>query len=133
MQYPLMIVALFFAYKPFIFGIESILNDLNHTFLFLGLGISFSTLQDTNKTQNKISKKVWENVRYSKIMLSVFALLTLCFLVLGSLGLITKVNTFLHELALGSFVLGISMMSLLKAASEMAENHQKKHGLSANM
>ena len=49
-QYPLMLVALYFAYEPLISGVESLdtlFEAYNKSLLFMGLGISFSTLQDT--------------------------------------------------------------------------------------
>jgi hypothetical protein len=52
LQYPLMLVGLFFCYKPFISDINSLWVEFNRAMVFMGLGISMSTLQDTAKTQN---------------------------------------------------------------------------------
>ena len=63
-QYPLMLIAAFFVIKPYINGLEFLKENPNIFFLnynnaliFFGLGIGFSTLQDTTKTQNNFSKK----------------------------------------------------------------------------
>ena len=67
-QYPLMLIATYFVLSPYINEIEQLkknpdllFKNLNLTLIFMGLGISFSSLQDTSKTQNKFSKKIWEN------------------------------------------------------------------------
>ena len=53
LQYPLMLIALYFAFKPYFNGLEItnekidlIFRNLNNMLIFMGLGISFSTLQD---------------------------------------------------------------------------------------
>lgn len=82
LQYPFMVLALFYAYKPFFNGLENILADFNHALIWMGLGISFSTLQDTTKTQNKLSLKVWQNPKYAKAFIYTFAVFTLFLLFL---------------------------------------------------
>lgn len=39
---------------------------LNKVLIFYGISISLSTLQDTQKTQNKMSKRVWEDPNKGK-------------------------------------------------------------------
>ena len=58
----------------------------------MGLGISFSTLQDTTKTQNKISKIVYQNPKYAKIFIIYVILLTLFFLSFGLFGFLFSQN-----------------------------------------
>ena len=65
LQYPMMLIAMYFAIKPYTYIFEVGVNnqdkmfaDLNSLLIFMGLGISFSTLQDTSKTQNKFSLKI---------------------------------------------------------------------------
>jgi hypothetical protein len=38
-----------------------IFENLNYLLIFMGLGVSFSFLQDTTKTQNNFSKKYLES------------------------------------------------------------------------
>ena len=63
-QYPLMLITLYFVVSPFFTGMEKIkenpdliFKNLNLMLIFMGLAISFSTLQDTHKTQNKLSSE----------------------------------------------------------------------------
>jgi magnesium-transporting ATPase (P-type) len=69
LQYPLMLLGLFYCCKPTLFGIDSIWMDLNKGLVFFGLAISLSTLQDITKTQEKISKRIFENPNYARIFL----------------------------------------------------------------
>ena len=70
LQYPMMLFAMYFAIKPYTYIFQVGINnqdkmfaDLNSLFIFIVLGISFSTLQDTSKTQNKFSLKIWQNLK----------------------------------------------------------------------
>lgn len=68
LQYPLMLVALYFSFIPYLSGLEKLrenltllFDNLNSALIFMGLGISFSSLQDTTKAQNKLSLNIWQN------------------------------------------------------------------------
>ncbi len=121
-----MVLALFYGYKPLFNGLENILADFNHAMIWMGLGISFSTLQDTTKIQNKRSLKVWQNPKYAKVFIYTFALFTLFLLVFGILGIFLSISEVLKEIAFGLMVLAIGMLGMLKAAKEMAEHHTFK-------
>jgi len=126
LQYPLMLIALYYAYKPFFYGFEFIWVYYNKVLLFMGLGISFSTLQDTTKTQNKLSKRVWENPKYAKMFLIYLALLIVFLISFGMFGIFVAENEIIKELSFGTIVLSIGFIGLLKSAMEMAENHIKR-------
>ncbi len=125
LQYPLIIAAMYFALKPIIFGFDNVWGDYNKLLILMGLSISFSTLQDTKKTQNNLSKKVWESPGLGKAF--IFALSTSTFFILltGIFGYFASTNEILRELSFGVIVLGIGLIGLLKAAVEMFENHRK--------
>ena len=62
LQYPFMLVAVFLAFQPYFGGFENLTSDgilagVNNMLIFMGLSVSFSTLQDTTKTQNELSPK----------------------------------------------------------------------------
>lgn len=131
LQYPLVITAMVFAVKPYMSGLEQsdefiddFLKNTNIVFIFLGLGISFSTLQDTTKTQNKISRKVWENPRKAKIIIFIVAFFVFLLLSLGISGLFTIKETELKNLSIGIIVLGIGVLNMLKSAIELFEYHR---------
>ena len=131
-QHPLMLIALYFVLSPYFNGIEQIkknpdliFENLNLMLIFMGLAISFSTLQDTNKTQNKFSKRIWESPKKGKIALIYLSLLCLFLVIYGLYGFFNNNNEVLKEISLGIIVLGIGMIGMLKTAIEMFENHRK--------
>jgi len=131
-QYPLVMVGVYFAFTPYIEGIENMAKNhdlffasINKTLLFFGLAISFSTLQDTTKTQNKLAKKVWESPQKGKAFIIMLCLMVFFFLSFGIYGYFITTNTKIKEISLGTSVLGIGMIGMLKAGVEMFENHRK--------
>lgn len=132
LQYPLMLIALYFAFSPYLSGIDNLRKNPNLIFLqlntcliFMGLGISFSSLQDTTKTQNKFSKDIWENPKKGKIVILIMSFLILLILLMGIIGYFNSVDGLLKDLSIGFIVLSLGMFSFLKAAVEMFENHRK--------
>lgn len=126
LQYPLMLVGLFYVYRPFFNGFESLLAEYNKALVFVGLAISFSTLQDSQKTQNKFSKRIWENPRHSKIFLIYLVALIFFILFFGIFCLFTNTYPKLNELSFGIIAVAIGLIGMLKTALEMAEYHQSK-------
>lgn len=125
LQYPLMLAGLFFALKPYFVGFDTLLENFNHALLFMGIGISFSTLQDTTKTQNAISKRVWEHPKKGKAMLSVLAVTAGWLILLGLFGTFFSKSAALQQVSTGMVALGIGMIGMLKSAIEMFEHHRK--------
>ena len=138
-QYPLMITALFFAFKPYLSGFDFLkenpdllFKSLNLTLVFMGLGISFSSLQDTTKTQNNFSLRVWENPKYGKIAIITLCCLIVLTLLYGMIGYFTIEGGIIKDLSIGAIVLSLGMFGLLKTAVEMFENHRKDKNTAAN-
>ncbi len=136
LQYPLILIGLYFALSPYLSGIEKlrenidlIFQNLNNALIFMGLGVSFSSLQDTTKTQNKISRKIWENPKRGKIMILTMCSIILLILVLGLIGYLSVTNGILKDLSVGLIVLSLGMFGFLKASIEMFENHRKDKNL----
>jgi uncharacterized membrane protein len=104
---------------------DLIFENLNNLLVFMGLGVSFSSLQDTTKTQNDFSKKIWESPKKGKIAIIIMSVTILLILILGLIGYLNANNGILKDLAVGLIVLSLGMFGLLKAAIEMFENHRK--------
>ncbi len=127
LQYPLMLVVLYF-YVMLILSVvrgETDWTALNNALIFLGIQVGFSTLQDTTKTQNKISRRVWESPRKGKLMILLISSLVLFFLVFGLIGYFSSEENIHKEVSFGLIVLGIGILGMLKSAIEMFENHRK--------
>jgi uncharacterized membrane protein len=127
-----MLVGLFFALQPYLQGFEIlkqnpniIFKSLNNVLIFMGLSVSFSSLQDTSKTQNELSKKIWEDPIKARIMIIIMALAILFFLLSGLFGYFFLEVGVMKEVSIGIIIFGLGMFGLLKAAIEMFENHRK--------
>ena len=126
LQYPLM-ASSFIFYIPFSISLgsgEPDWNLLNYFIILIGVALSFSTLQDTRKTQNKFSKRVWENPKKGKIALILISSLAFLFILTGLSALFLSRNGEVENIAIGITVLGIGWIGLLKSAIEMFENHR---------
>ena len=131
LQYPLMLVALYFAFSPYLAGFAAlkanpslIFTSLNTALIFMGLGISFSSLQDTSKMQNKLSQNVWQNPAKGKLMIGLMCLMILLFLLLGLVGYFYSSPGILKDLSVGTIVMALGMFGFLKAAIEIFEQHR---------
>ncbi|MGE8213833.1 MAG: hypothetical protein ACN6Q8_09570 [Stenotrophomonas sp.] len=124
LQYPALLVAFGYAARPLFNGMDGMLDAYNSALLYAGVGVGMSSLQDPRKTQNTMSRKVWEDPRKGGFMLWVLAIQALLPIVLGLLGVALASNTTLAQLALGLVAFGLGMIGLLKTAIEMREHHR---------
>ena len=124
LQYPLMLVALGYTIKPYVTGFDGIWEDLNYGLLYAGIGIGLSSLQDPTRTQNEISRKVWQDPRKGRAMLWAMAVPTLLMLVVGLAGSYRPENDIIQQVSMGLFSMGLGMIGLLKTAIEMFEHHR---------
>jgi len=124
LQYPFMLVALGYTLVPYFTGFDTFWPSVNKALIFAGLGISFSTLQDTSKTQNNFSKKIWQDPKKGQRALILIALTALALLCFGMYGFLTAREGIAKEVGFGILMLGISYIGLLKSAIEMHERHR---------
>jgi len=131
LQYAFNLAAVFYMVKFYYRllvtgGLDAALSDINKGLMFMGIAISFSTLQDFTKTQNNFSKRIWESRRKGKVAIIVIIALTLVCMIFGLLGLFRSNTSGLQEVSLGFIVLGMGTIGLLKVAVEMYEHHRKE-------
>lgn len=125
-QYALVAISMYY-YAYFIIALpkgQIDWNDLNKALVFFGISISMSTLQDTTKTQNKFSRKIWEHPKKGKAMIFMIAILALIAITAGIIGTLKSTEDIHKEISLGILVLGIGMIGMLKSGIEMFENHR---------
>jgi hypothetical protein len=132
LQYPLMAVAVYFVIQPYLVGLKEAFEDpsiflgaINNMMIFMGLSISFSTLQDSEKTQNKFSKKIWEDPKKGKAFILFFSVFTVLVIGLGLLEYLLTRDTMLEEISFGFIVLGIGFIGMIKSMVEMHEYHRR--------
>lgn len=133
LQYPLLLISLFFVVQPYFTGFGGFWQSFNKALIFAGVAISFSTLQDTTRTQNAFSRRIWQDPRKGTRALIVLALSAAAMLVAGLYGFLAAPPGIVQEVAFGLLMLGIGYVGLLKAAIEMFENHRlDKRGADAS-
>ena len=125
LQYPMMAASIYYYYI-FIKDINNGINidAINQILTLFGIALSFSTLQDTTKTQNKLSLRIWQNPKLgSRVLL---AMVVFAFILFGAglAGMFKSTNDAHKQLSIGLIVFGIGWMGLIKAAKEMFENHR---------
>lgn len=121
-----MAVALFYTYKPLFAGMDTMWEDYNKALIFIGVSLSFSTMQDYQRTQNKLSKIIYENPKYSRIFIIYMLILTLFLFCSGFFIIYLSNDENLRELSYGIIVLGIGMIGMIKMGTEMAVYHGTK-------
>jgi hypothetical protein len=125
LQYPALLVALAYAALPLFRGLDGLLDAFNSALLYAGVGIGMSSLQDPTRTQNKVSRDVWEDPRKGCWMLWLLTVQALLPIVLGLLGAALAESAALSQLSLGLVAFGMGMIGLLKTAIEMREHHRR--------
>lgn len=110
LQYPSMLIGLYYVFKPYFLGFDTMWGNYNNALVFIGLGISLSTLQDTAKTQNKLSKRIWESPKKGKTFILLMSLFTFFVIALGIYGLFAAKGKVLNELYFGLIVVGVGLM-----------------------
>ena len=124
LQYPALLVALAYAARPLFNSMDGIFDAYNSALLYAGVGVGMSSLQDPSRTQNKISKRVWEDPRKGGVLLGLISVQALLPIVLGLLGAALAPTAALSQLSLGLVAFGLGMIGLLKTAIEMREHHR---------
>ena len=131
LQYPAMLVALGYVFKSGLTlggqsanGLPVIYDDWNYVLLYAGIGIGLSSLQDPRKTQNEMSRRVWQDPRKGRWALILFAVYALGAMLIGLIGAYRAEDTIVNQLSLGLVAFGLGMVGLLKTAIEMREHHR---------
>ena len=132
LQYPSMILVIYFSIRPYLVEVETdaeqlslVLESINRMLIFLGIGISFATLQDTKKLSVRFEKSIWENPKRGKRFIVIMSVVTLFLLMFGIFGYFVTQNENISEVSFGVIILGISFLGFLKTAIEVFENHRK--------
>jgi hypothetical protein len=131
LQYPALLVAVGYAVKAALSiatagadGWSPVFDDANYVLLYAGVGIGLSSLQDPTRTQNEVSRRVWQDARKGRWMLALLALYALGAMAGGLAGAYLADSTVVNQLSLGLMAFGLGMVGLLKTAIEMREHHR---------
>jgi hypothetical protein len=131
LQYPAMLAAIAYTVKSGwavsatrSTGWSPVFDDWNYVLLYAGIGIGLSSLQDPTRTQNEVSRRVWQDPRKGRWMLVLLSLYALGAMAMGLAGAYMADSTGVNQLSLGLVAFGLGMVGLLKTAIEMREHHR---------
>ncbi|MCI4669415.1 MAG: hypothetical protein MRZ79_14875 [Bacteroidia bacterium] len=125
LQYPFLAIGLYYSFKPHIFGYDQIWEDINSCMTFMGVALSFTGFTDTSK-KNKISQKVFSKPKAAMAFLIYLGILAAFLLSVGFFSMFyTRIEP-LQKMSGGIMVMGIAVLSLLKMAIEIVQNHLAK-------
>ena len=131
-----MLVALYFCVRMGIAaagvaesGWSDVYEAANMVLLHGGIGIGLSSLQDPTRTQNTVSRRIWEDPRKGRWMLGLLAAYAFGAMTLGLAGAYVSGDPVLSQLSLGLLAFGLGMVGLLRTAMEMREHHRLDRNL----
>ena len=131
LQYPAMLAAIAYTAKsawtashmgPA--GWSPVFDDWNYVLLYAGISVGLSSLQDSTRTQNDVSRRVWQDPRKGRWMLMLLSAYAMGAMVVGLVGAYMAESTVVNQLSLGLMAFGLGMVGLLKTAIEMREHHR---------
>lgn len=121
-QYPCLVAAIYYCYKPLFAGMDTFIEDVNLGLLFLGIALSFTSLTDIRK-RTKLSDRVFGNPKVAKRWVIYICILLLVIFGMGIFTHFSQKQT-LNELSIGIFVLGIGVIGLLRMNLELIKLYQ---------
>ena len=122
-QYPFLLLALYYCYKPLLFGMETMISDFNNGLLFLGIALSFTSLADIRK-RTKIGDRIFGKPKNAKRWIAYVFFLVLAIFGLGIFIQFFSKSEDLKGLSIGVFVLGIGVVGLLRMNLEIIKSYQ---------
>lgn len=135
LQYPFLLAALYYSYKPLIIGVDSfekaeIIANYNLVLLFFGIAFSFTSLADISK-RTKLGDKVFGKPKNAKRWLIYICSLIFITFALAIYTMFFPADEMLKELSIGLFVFGIGIIGLLRMNLEVIKTYQSEWSESA--
>ena len=109
-----MLVALYFTYRPIIFGGTDFLTDINTGLVLMGLGLGLDSLKDYSKL-NWLDKKVLHKPKRAKVYFIVLGILILTLIVNGMIGYFSSKESMGKDFSIGLIVFGIGCIGFLRS------------------
>ncbi|MEM9299133.1 MAG: hypothetical protein AAF149_15000 [Bacteroidota bacterium] len=124
-KYPIMLIGLYYCYRPILFDDSSFFQDINLGLIFIGLGIGLDSLKDYGKL-NWLDKKVLHKPKIAKYYFIIFGLIILGLICIGIKNYLSTDDSKLKELSIGFIVVGIGLIGLLKSGIEATKNYMNR-------
>lgn len=126
-KYPILLISIYFCYKPILQSDTDFFKNLNIGLIFLGVGLSLDSLKDYKKL-NWLDKKVLHNPKIAKYYFLYIGIITLGFILIGIFCYLKPDNQ-LNEISIGLIVMGIGMLGFLKSGIETTKDYMEKNNI----
>jgi len=128
LQYPFLLIALYYCFEPILLRINTsntydFIVSYNLSLLFLGIGLSFTSLTDITK-RTKIGDKLFGKRKNAKLWVIYLGALIIAIFILAIDAKFFSNNQKFNKIAIGLFVLGIGMIGLLRMHLEIIKTYQ---------
>lgn len=121
-KYPILLLGVYFVYKPILFEEADFLTNTNKGLILAGLGIGLDSLKDYNKL-NWIDKKVLHKPKIAKYYFIILGLLIAACILMGMFAYFSTNENPIKELSIGFIVFGIGTIGFLKAGIEATKKY----------
>lgn len=120
-KYPILLLALFFAYRPIFNEQVEAVAQLNTSLILMGLGLGLDSLKDYTKL-NWLDRQVFHRPKAAKVYLIILALIIFSIIILGVTEYFSTTDSKLKELSIGMIVFGIGAIGFLKSGIQAAKD-----------
>lgn len=120
-KYPILVIGIYYFYKPILSENSNLLENLNYGLIFLGLGMGLDSLKDYGKL-TWLDKKVYHKPKIAKYFFVLFGLLILSLIIVGLIGYFSTEKNALKELSIGFIIFGIGTIGVLKAGMQATKD-----------
>ena len=120
-KYPLLLLALYFIYRPILFDDTDVVSNFNTGLIFMGIGFGLDSLKDYKKL-NWLDRQVLHRPKVARFYLAVMALVIFSFIGMGVKAYFSTEDSTLKEVAIGLIVFGIGAIGFLKSGIEAAKD-----------
>ncbi|MTI21685.1 hypothetical protein E1176_11695 [Fulvivirga sp. RKSG066] len=125
LSFPFLLAAIFFFYRPLFTQLQNMAADYNDGLFFMGIGLSFSSLADTNK-KTKLGDRLYSKPKFAKSwIIYIFTMLVIIFLS-GIWAQFITTNEKFQALSTGIFVFGLGVLGLLGMNLEIIRKYQNE-------
>lgn len=120
-KYPILIIGVYYFYKPYFSETKNIFENFNYGLIFIGLGLGLDSLKDYGKL-TWFDKKIYHKPKIAKYYFIILGLLILSIIIAGMIGYFNAKENVLKELSIGFIVLGIGTIGMLKAGIQATKD-----------
>ena len=121
-KYPILLIGIYFFYKPLFIENSNLFEDYNNGLIFFGLGIGLDSLKDYQKL-TWLDKKVYYKPKIAKYYFLVLGFSIFSIIAVGILFYFRAEQSVFKELSIGFIIVGIGSLGLLKSGIQTTKEY----------